>query len=174
MKALEMCNAWIRGPTPHGGWAESGFFKLGCYGFLSNISSWKWAQSKDTQYDIDMKVVTALTTTSFQGRVWFVFYIKVLQFHLAFIETSSHVLIENGSHTHIHNKSHILYMCYTMGIMIAWITVVTGSKRNPAGSHSRNAASSPLQSHSHSNSVASHRRDQAPLPRSDRVNHSTF
>jgi hypothetical protein len=66
-----------------------------------------------------MKVVTALTTTSFQGRVWFVFYIKVLQFHLAFIETSSHVLIENGSHTHIHNKSHILYMCYTMGIMIA-------------------------------------------------------
>jgi hypothetical protein len=63
-----------------------------------------------------MKVVTALTTTSFQGRVWFVFYIKVLQFHLAFIETSSHVLIENGSHTHIYTINHIFYTCVTQWV----------------------------------------------------------
>jgi hypothetical protein len=117
-------------------------WKAGCYRLLSNISKWKWAPSKDTQRAVDTKVVTALTTTYFQRRVFL--YIKILQFHLAFIEISSHIFIENGSHRHIHNKSHILYMYYTVGIMIAWMTVVTESTRNPAGGHSCSTMPQPL------------------------------
>jgi hypothetical protein len=112
MKALEQCNAWLRWPAPYGGSAVSGLWKAGCYGFFCNISSWKWAPTKDTQW-----------------RVYFLIYIKGLQFHLGFIESSSQTFIENGSHTHIHNKSHILYKNYTVGIIIASLKILPGSNR---------------------------------------------